>query len=340
MADPAARSIAIVATPEASATGVFSVLDILSSVGRDWEMLQGRPPRRSLFVPRIVAEAHGPMDLINGVAITPHETFEDAGVPDIVIIPDLHIDPRQALPNSFARPSEWITEVFAQGAAVTSVCTALLLAASGLLDGNDATTHWAFCDLLAARHPAVRVRRERVLVPSGEGHRLVTAGGASSWHDLLLYLIARFAGPEEARQIAKLYLLQWHAEGQAPYACLTAGRNPDDRLIAECQVWIADNYRDPRAIAGMVARSGLSERSFLRRFRAATGMSPRDYVQNLRIEEAKHLLETSAMTIDNVASEVGYAEPAGFRAVFRRRVGVSPSAYRRQFSGIAALTGH
>lgn len=340
MTEKAAISIGIVATPEASATGVFSILDILSSVGRDWQMLQGQPPGQTRFAPRIVAEESGPLGLVNGVTVTPHATFDEVGRPAIVIVPDLHIDPTQPLPNSFARSAEWIADAYAQGAIVTSVCTgALLLAETGLLDGHDATTHWAFADLLAARRPAVRVRRERVLVPSGEGHRIVTAGGASSWHDLLLYLIGRFAGAEEARHIAKLYLLQWHSDGQLPYASLTAGRNPDDRLIADCQVWVADNYHDPGAVAGMVARSGLSERSFLRRFRAATGMTPRDYVQNLRVEEAKYLLETSDLTVDDVAAEVGYAEPAGFRAVFRRRVGISPSAYRRQFSGVPALPG-
>lgn len=332
---------AVIASPYASAAGMFSILDILSSVGRDWELLQGRPPSPPVFAPVLVSETGERFRGLNGVEISPQATFADIGRPDVVIVPDLHLDPHQPFPNDFAAPVRWIADAYNKGAIVASVCSgALMLAETGVLNGQEATTHWGYCDHLARKHPEIRVRRDRVLVPSGEGHRVITAGGASSWHDLVLYLVGRFAGPEEARRIAKLYLLQWHSDGQLPYAALTAGRSAEDGVIGDCQVWLADNYDDPRPVAAMVARSGVSERNFLRRFRAATGMSPRDYIQNLRVEEAKHLLETTAMPVDEVAEEVGYADPAGFRAAFRRRVGLTPSAYRRQFSAPATAGTH
>jgi len=205
-----------------------------------------------------------------------------------------------------------------------------LLALTGLLDGEDATTHWGFCDAMAMRFPRVRIRKERVLVPAGEGHRIITAGGASSWYDLLLYLVARFSGAEAARQVAKTYLVQAHNEGQLPYAGLTARRQHGDQMVADAQLWLADNYARANVVGALAARSGLTERAFLNRFRAATGLSPMEYVQILRVEEAKHLLETSDLPLDELAGEVGYLEPASFRRIFRRLVGLSPSEYRRR----------
>ncbi len=332
---------AIIATPEASAAGLFAIMDILASVGRDWQMLHGEAPRPAAFVPRLLSVDGAPYTGLNEVEIRPHGALADLPEPDIVIIPDLHVDPAQPLPSSYAHIAAWVGQAHRQGAVVAAVCSGtLLLAETGLLDGQEATTHWGYCEALASRHPSIRVRRERVLLPTGEGHRVITAGGASSWNDLLLYLIGRVAGAEEARRIAKLYLLQWHSEGQLPYAALTAGRNANDRVVADCQVWLADNYAGENPVAGMVARSGLGARTFLRRFRAATGMSPRDYLQNLRIEEAKHLLETTQTPVDTIAAEVGYAEASAFRHAFRTRVGISASLYRRRFIAPAVAGEH
>ena len=174
------------------------------------------------------------------------------------------------------------------------------------------------------------MRRERVLVPAGEGHRIVTAGGASAWGDLVLYLVGRIAGQEEARRIAKVYLLQPHSEGQLHYASLIAGAQHEDGLVADAQIWAADNYALPAPVAAMAERCGLTERSLLRRFRKATGQTPVDYIQTLRVEEAKQMLETSDMPIEDIAIEVGYTETSSFRNAFRRYVGMPASAYRKK----------
>lgn len=136
----------------------------------------------------------------------------------------------------------------------------------------------------------------------------------------------RFAGEEEARRQAKIYLLQPHTEGQLHYASLVAGRQHDDALVAEAQVWAADNYALARPVSALAARFGLSERTLLRRFRKATGQSPADYIQTLRIEEAKQMMETTDVSVE----EVGYTETSSFRNAFRRRVGMSASVYRRK----------
>ena len=315
---------------------VFSILDVLASVGRDWEMLHGRPAAAPCFRSSLRTPDGAPYWDVNGRRITPDAALDEAPPPDLVIVPDLHVDPAAALPAEFAPLAGWIRAAYDRGAMVTSVCSgAVLLGAAGLLDGHEATTHWGFADMLGRNFPAVKVCRERILVPTGEGHRIVTAGGASAWADLMLYLIGRIAGAEEARRIAKLYLIEPHCEGQLGYASLTAGRQHDDQLVADAQVWAARHYDTPSPVAAMAQRSQLTERSFLRRFKRATGQAPVDYIQTLRVEEAKHLLETTELPIDTVSAEVGYAEPSSFRSAFRKRVGISASAYRRKWQALA-----
>jgi transcriptional regulator GlxA family with amidase domain len=321
----------VLATPEVLA-GAFIIMDALAAVGNSWEILNGEAPQASRFLLRLLSIDGKAYCDFHGVGIQPHGALADYPQPDIVMIPEMMIDPWKPLPDSYAPIAEWIRSAYANGAIVASLCSgSVLLSETGLLDGEEATSHWGYCDGIARRHPDIRVRKERVLVLAGEGHRLITAGGFSSWHDLLLYLIGRIAGAEEARRIAKLFLLNWHNEGQLPFAALTVGRRHEDKAVTAAQLWAADNYANPNPVAAMAAQSGLTERSFLRRFKRATGQSPLEYVQTLRIEEAKQLLETSAMSLDDIAAEIGYTEPSAFRHLFRKLVGVTPSSYRRRY---------
>lgn len=327
----------VIGSPAAGTATTFSILDVLASVGRDWEFLHGQAPGEVVAFESSLRTVNGAPYLdINGRRITPDAALSEGPAPDLVIVPDMHLDPSAPLPEDLVGSAEWIAEAYANGAIATSVCSgALVLAASGLLNGKEATTHWGFADMLACRFPEIKVRRERILVPAGDGHRVITAGGASAWSDLLLYLIARFAGAEAAHRIAKVWLLEPHNDGQLNYASLSVCRQHDDKIVAKTQAWAADNYMLPAPVAGMGALSGLSERGFLRRFRRATGQSPAEYVQTLRVEEAKQMLETSDMPIDDIAAQVGYSEPSSFRSAFRKNVGMTASIYRRKWRAYA-----
>jgi transcriptional regulator GlxA family with amidase domain len=330
----------IIGNSRAGTATVFSILDVLASVGRDWEILHGAPPAAATFAASLRTVDGAPYWDINGRRITPDTALDDGPAPRLVVVPEMHLDPSGPLPDDLSSIACWTAGAYENGATVASVCSgALVLAEAGLLDGNEATTHWAFADMLARSYPRVKVRRERILVPTGEGHRVITAGGASAWEDLLLYLVGRFAGADTARRIAKLHLIEPHGDGQLTYASLAAGRQHEDRLVADAQVWAADNYIRSAPVAGMATRSGLSERGFHRRFRRATGQAPADYIQSLRVEEAKQILETTDMPIDDIAGEVGYSEPSSFRAAFRKRVGISPSVYRRKWRAVSAVGG-
>jgi transcriptional regulator GlxA family with amidase domain len=149
-----------------------------------------------------------------------------------------------------------------------------------------------------------------------------------------LFLIARLVDTEEAMRVARLHLLDWHHVGQQPFASLTRTRQVDDALIAKCQEWIAQHYEKSSPVAAMAALSGLAERSFKRRFEKATGVSPLEYVHTLRLEEAKHALETTDVAVEGVANEVGYEDASFFGRLFRRKVGLTPAQYRKRFRSL------
>ena len=169
-----------------------------------------------------------------------------------------------------------------------------------------------------------------------EEDRIVTAGSVASWQELALYLITRLCGPKHAVATAKLHLLSDHADGQLPFAVLTPQLQQSDAAIANCQLWIAKSYVCANPVARMAERAGLKPRTFSRRFRAATGYQPMDYVHAIRIEKAKELLESGADSVEDIGHKVGYEDPTSFRRLFKRKAGLSPAAYRRKFAGLVA----
>ncbi|HEY5970859.1 MAG TPA: helix-turn-helix domain-containing protein, partial [Pseudoxanthomonas sp.] len=329
--------IAILAMPNGAASVIYGMYDLFRSAGRDWPVMLGGPSGDSVIEPFIVSRTAGPLSVMNDVVVTAHAGLSEAPLPDIICIPDLALYP-DSRPEACEPEIEWLRRCYAQGSTIATACTgALLLAETGLLDGGEATTHWAYCDALARRHPTVTMRPKNVLVMSGVDQRLVMGGGGSSWLDLALFLIARVAGIECAMQTARIYLIDWHQGGQQPYARLARSRQSGDAVIAQCQVWIAQNYETPSPVAGMLQISGLAERTFARRFHSATGLSPMEYVHTLRLEEAKQQLEIGEEVVEAIANAVGYEDAGFFSRLFKRKVGLSPSQYRRRFGGMRRM---
>jgi transcriptional regulator GlxA family with amidase domain len=328
-------TVALIAAPAVSAATLYGFYDALSSVRRDWQMLHGGAPAPSPFLPRVVSRDGLPLEAANGVRITPDCSFADCPAPDVVCITDLAVPPGEPLDDLYEPEVAWISERYAAGAMLACACSgALLVARTGLLDGQDATSHWAYCDSLRRQHPSTRWHAERGFVVAGPDQRILMAGSGTVWHTLVLALIARFAGPEDAMQVARINLLELNATSPVAYASLTAGGTAGDPLVAECQVWAASNYSLESPVARMVALSGLAERTFKRRFTLATGMSPLDYIHRLRLEEAKQMLEAGNEPVEAIALEVGYQDPSFFTRLFRREVALTPAQYRRRFGGM------
>lgn len=334
-AHPPPVTVAILAFPETSASAVYGMYDLLASAGRDWQMVVDGEPGVPLMRPRVVSRESGPIVASNAVPITSEAPLASCTRPEIVCIPEINLPPGEPLADRFASEILWVQRCYAQGATIATACSgAMLLAAAGLLEGLEATTHWAWCDALRRGYPRVKVLEHRALVVTGEGQRLVMAGAGTSWLDLALYLIGRFAGVEVAMQVARIYLIDWHAIGQQPFARLARSRQVEDAVIAKCQEWIADHYREPSPVSAMTRLSGLPERTFARRFQAATGMSPLEYVHTLRLEEAKQALESGSEPIEAVANDVGYEDAAFFSRLFRRKVNLTPVQYRKRFGAM------
>jgi len=324
--------VALLALPEVTAATLYGFYDALSSAGRDWQVLHGREPGAPPFRPLIVSHDGQPLVGANGVRIQADTSFAECPPPDVVCITDLAVMPGQPLGDIYDPAVAWLRQCHAAGAVLASACSgAVLLARTGLLHDLDATSHWAYCETLKREHPRTRWHAERGLVVAGEGRRLVMAGSGVAWHVLVLYLIARFAGPEEAMQVARINLMDLNATSPVAYASLTHGAQSSDPVISHCQQWAAMNYQVESPVTQMVALSGLPERTFKRRFTQVTGMSPLEYVHMLRLEEAKQMLEASDAPIEAIAVEVGYQDTSFFGRLFRRKVALSPAQYRRRF---------
>lgn len=333
--------VALLAIPEATASTIYGMLDVLASAGRDWDLLVGGGAGESLIRTTIVSNDGQGFRAANRAWIQPDRALNEEYRPDAVCVLEAAIAPDTPLDGRYPAENAWLRACHRDGVLIASACTgSLLLAEAGLLDGCAATTHWGFCDALARSYPAVEVHRDRALVAAGEGQRIIMAGGGTSWQDLALYLIARLIDVEEAMRVAKVHLIDWHDIGQRPFAALSSIRGGEDAVIARCQNWVAQHYEEPAPVAAMMRLSGLGERTFKRRFANATGMAPMAYVHTLRVEEAKQMLEAGDASVEAVANEIGYEDAAFFSRLFRRRVGLTPAQYRRRFGGLRrALAG-
>jgi transcriptional regulator GlxA family with amidase domain len=332
MARPDKPVILLLAVPETSPSVLYGLYDVLYTVGATYpELTAGVPGPEELQV-RIVSADCEPFRCLGGVMVEPHAAIADIESADAVVVCDTYTPIDRSLHGKFLREIEWLRRMHAQGALLCSVCSGtLLLAEAGLLDGREAAAHWAYGELFRRSYPSVRLNPRSVLCLTAEPDRIVTAAAVTAWQDLALYLIARFCGHRLALQTAKVHLLAGHDEGQLPYAAMRRPQSTADAVIVACQTWMASNYACASPVQRMTERSGLNARTFARRFQATTGYQPMEYVQSLRVEEAKQMLEAESLAIDEVAAAVGYEDPASFRRVFKRKAGLTPAAYRRKF---------
>lgn len=329
-------TIALLAMPDSTASTLFGLYDLFCGTRRDWRMLLEGVEECSPLRPLILSREDRPLVAANGVVIQPQASLAEAPPVDVVVITDLLVDPRKPLDDRYDPEAAWMREQHAHGAILASACSgAVLLARTGLLDGGEATSHWGYCEGLQRQYPQIRWQPGRPLVTAGVGQRLVMAGSGTSWHALALYLIARLAGAEAAMQVARLNLLDWDATSPLAYAAMMRSVQHSDPVIAHCQAWAAMHYEHEAPVAAMVQMSGLSERTFQRRFLQATGLAPLDYVHTLRLEDAKQMLEAGEEPVEAIALSVGYRDAGFFSRLFRRKVGLTPAQYRRRFGVLA-----
>ncbi|MFW6174888.1 MAG: GlxA family transcriptional regulator [Chloroflexota bacterium] len=327
MAAPEKRiRVSLVATPDAVPYTVIGPYDVLQT-------FHALVPGDTAFDAEIVGTESGSTRCASGLSLDVGRSVREVDETDLVIVPAMVLQEGIWLPGRYPELVSWIKAMYARGATVSSACSgAMLLAETGLLSGCEATLHWEYASPFMRLFPDVRLRLDRMLLTTGSDGRIVMSGASGSWHDLVLHILARYAGPASAQAAARFHVLQWHADGQAPYISFKEPIDHGDPAVLTAQQWLSANMESPNPVDGMARASGLPARSLKRRFRVATGYTPLVYVQLLRVERAKRALETGERAVDEVSYMVGYEDPAFFRRLFKRVTGMTPGAYRRRFS--------
>ena len=307
--------------------GMFDTISCFPLLGTFDDAVPSDPP----FDVELVGSERGRVRTASDVSLPVHRSIDDAGSTDIAIVPSLLVADGLWRRGRYPELVAWLERIHGEGALLCSACSgALLIAETGLLDGRVATIHPAYAPTFRRNFPNLRLRLEETLVTTGDREELIMAGASASWHDLVLYLVARHVGPTAAQAVAKFLLLQWHTDGQAPYVPFAAPTDHGDAVVLEAQEWLRSSYAVAAPVTELVERSGLPERTFKRRFARATRYSPIAYVQHVRVEEAKRRLERTTEPVDEISYAVGYEDPASFRRLFKRLTGVTPGAYRRK----------
>jgi len=327
--------VLIVAVPETAGSALYGMMDVLLAAGNIWQTLVRTESAQTLFRVRIVASTDAAFSCGNGIPVTPDCSVADDPEASILILPEIWLGPDEDIQGRYPELMEWIRRKYKAGTTLYSACSgAVMLAETGLLDGYEATSHWGYQELFSKQYPQVRFHPEPNLVFADPAGRIVTAGGTTSWHDLAIHIISRHCSPGEALRIAKVYLLKWHSEGQLPYATLVRRTPHADSVVRTCEKWLGEHFRETHTIKQVVELANIPERTLKRRFKAATGATLIEHLQNLRIEEAKRLLESGPMPVDEISVEVGYEDASFFRRLFKRRTGLTPSQYRRMFQPV------
>lgn len=315
--------VVLLLTPGASLSAVSAVVDVLGSAQSlaaltdpHWQVM-----RASL-------DGH-PVSLKGGFVMEADVSLKQVQSADVLIVPSFMFNLKECLPG-FKALTEDLARLRQSGCALVSICTgAFVLAECGLLDGLQATTHWALADAFRRRYPKVRLDTQSIVCDQGD---VITSGGGMSALDVVTHVLRRFGNESLAQRCARYLVLDGSRGAQAAYAQWMPDFQHGDERVQALQHWMAEHLRQAIHMDAMAARAGWSGRQMARRFKEATGLAPLAYLQALRLARARHLLETSAMSWERVTSESGYEDPASFRRLFQREVGLSPGAYRRQFS--------
>lgn len=314
------------------ASTALGPIEVFHSAGLLWNSLTGAAPAPAFRV--TVASPDGrPVRSAYGVGLIPHAAMSAVRHSDVVIVPASGLD----LEGQFRRHRSifpWLRARYGRGAYVAGICSgAAYLAEAGLLDGRRATTHWAVAADLARRYPAVRWQPDHFVT---EDRRVLCSGGVYAAIDLSLYLVEKFCGHQTALRCAKSLLVDMPRTQQSGYALLPLGRPHEDEAIRRTETFLERHFAEPLTLARLAQQVHVSTRTFMRRFKAATGLLPGAYLQAVRMRVAGELLEQGGRTVEAIAAAVGYEDTAFFRKLFRRTTGMTPGEYRTRFGAVAA----
>ncbi|TFH87575.1 helix-turn-helix domain-containing protein [Billgrantia azerbaijanica] len=311
------------------ASTALAPIEVFYSAGLLWAQLHAVHPEPRFRVTAASLDGR-PVMAGYGVSLAPQAALVEIERSDLVIVPASGLDLDGQL-RRYRALYPWLREQHAWGSHVAGICTGTAyLAEAGLLDGRRATTHWALADAYRRRYPQVRWCPELFIT---EEQRVLCSGGVFAAVDLSLYLVEKFCGRDVALECARSLLVDMPRTHQSGYALLPLSRPHDDERIRDVEHFMARHCGRDLPVKRLCAQANMSARTFLRRFKAATGRLPGEYLQLQRVAIARERLENGAESIAAVGRAVGYADAASFRKVFRRATGMTPLEYRHRFAG-------
>ena len=320
-------NVTILGFNQAYASAITGALDLFALAGVTWQRMQGITPT-PYFNVQIATLKKQPVRCINELEIRSHIAIEDVTQTDLLLIPTIGgsllnviADNRALLPH--------IKRHFDLGADIASNCSgAFFLAEAGILNGKEATTHWGYAELFSKRYPQVKLCAEKLITSQ---QNIYCSGGGMAWFDLALLLIERYCGHDVATTTAKAHVIDLSRGEQAAYASIRTKKYHQDPDVLFIQEWLEANYVKPIQISQLPDLVNLTSRTLNRRFKQATEQNPLEYLQSLRVEAAKKLLEKSHDNAQRIVNHVGYDDLSSFTRLFKKHTGLSPSQYAKKF---------
>ena len=318
------RSVVIVAYPDVQVLDVVGPLEVFARADR-WAEHAGLS---SVYEPIVVNIDGTPFSTSSGLQISPQCSVADVASPIHTVIVAGGEGSRAAAVDT--RLLSWLRSIDATTTRSASVCSgSFVLAAAGLLNGRRATTHWSVCDLLAATFPAVTVEPDPIFVRDG---KYLTSAGVTAGMDLALAMVEEDLGRDAALYVARWLVLFVHRPGgQAQFSAQLTAQAAQRGPIRDLQQFILEHPAADLCVATMAQRTAMSERNFARVFVNETGVTPGEYVERVRVETARRLLEQTSLSLDDVAIAAGFGSTETLRRSFHRQLGVAPSDYRSRF---------
>lgn len=302
-------------------------MEVFRHAGSLWNILTGKRQSPRFRVTTASADGRA-VQCDGGIQTRPEAALSDIRSTDLIFVPTTGLNIDDVLERN-AQVVTWLRRWNKRGIPIASVCSGVgLVAATGMLDGKRATTHWALAERFRQKYPKVHWMPELMVT---EDRGFYCGGGVHAALDLSLYLVEKFCGHEIAIQSAKALLIETPRAWQAGFAIVPLKTEHSDESISTAQEWLHENFHRNLPLEAHARRAGMSLRNFVRRFKQATGDSPLAYLQKLRIAAAKRLLESDHRSMQEISDAVGYQDVAFFRSLFQRHTGVSPSAYRHSF---------
>ncbi len=318
-------SVSILALDNVLPSSVMGPVDIFCQTGSTWNHIAGIN-EVSYFDVTIVTKDGQPAESKNQAAIYPNSSIRDIDSTDLILISSF--SDYQTITSS-CDSIDWLKEQYKKGATIASICAGTyVLAETGLLNGKSATTHWGLASDFRERYPDIHLMPEKIITDEGD---LLTSGGCNSYIDLSIYLVERYCGKNIALESSKAMLHDLGRHSQEPYAVYQFSKDHNDSKVASIQSWLEENFSNTIDIKNLAENFGFSRRVFERRFKAATGDTPLLYLQRIRVENAKFMLENTFATFSEISLNVGYEDAGFFRKLFKKHTNLLPNEYKTKF---------